>query len=163
MNWAWPQHIDCRHVLSRGVAFVVGEAVARVLLIQIPHHSISGHFSEHAGGGNRVAFAIALDQSRLGVGQPFDPQSIDKDMLGPGFQLIQSDIHRSPGGLANIDSIDRLDIDDGDRIADFRVSRNPAIKLLALLDVQLLRIVQRAARRGLRRASWTARQVPEQW
>src|SRR5437773_11806458 len=106
MDSAGPELPDGRIMLRGWIALMLGKAITGVKLVKFAHETIASDLGEDAGGGDRIAFAITLDEGGLGVGQPADPEAIDKDVLGPGLQLVQSDVHGAPGGLADIDLVD---------------------------------------------------------
>src|SRR5438552_6600264 len=129
-------------MLRSGVAFVLGKAIPRIYLIKLSHEPVAGDLRQDTGGGNGIAFAIALDQGGVGVWKPFDSQAIDEGVLRLRVQLVQRLVHGAPGRLPDVDLIDHGDIDAGDGVADFSVARDSRVELLPLLFGKLLGVVE---------------------
>jgi NAD(P)-dependent dehydrogenase (short-subunit alcohol dehydrogenase family) len=79
-------------------------------------------------GGGTLPFAVADAARRqgrrvvlVGLRGSADPQAIDQNVLWTRIQLVQSLVHRPPRCLADVDSVDHLYFDDGDRVTDLRM------------------------------------------
>src|SRR5262249_21756008 len=102
MDGAGAKGVDGGQMLGSWIAFVLGETVARILLLVIAHQAIAGDFCEDAGGGNGIALAVALHKRRLSICQPFDAQAIYENVLRFGDELIKGGLHAAPCGLADV-------------------------------------------------------------
>ena len=136
--------LDCGVMLRRGISFVLGKAVTRVKLVQLPHDVVAGDLGQDTGRGDRVTFAIALNQRCMRVRQPADSKPINQRMLGLGLQLVERHVHGPPCGLADVDLINHLDVHTGDGITNVRMRGNSGIKLFSLFLGKLLRVIQTA-------------------
>src|SRR5256885_15550641 len=138
MDSARPSLVVSRVMLRGGISFVFGKTIARINLVKITHEPIAGDLRQDTRGGDRVAFAIALDQRRLRVRQPLYSQAIDEHVLWSWIQLVQGNVHGAPCGLTNIDSINHFDIHGCDGETNFWMRGDDRIKLFALFFVKLL-------------------------
>jgi hypothetical protein len=124
------------------VTLVVRKAVAWIKRIELPHQTVSGDLGQNARGGDGVAAGIPGDQGGLGIRQPFNPKTIDEDVLGTRADLVEGLLHSPPGGLANVDPVDDLNIDPGDRPPNPGMAGKGRKELVSLRLGELLGVVE---------------------
>ena len=79
------------------VAFVLTETVFRKLGAEVTHHLIARDFRNHAGGSNREADAIAINDCRLRKWKWEHRQPIDQDMVRLQGEGDERGAHRFVG------------------------------------------------------------------
>jgi len=121
MNWTGPVRRQGREMSRGAVSFVFGKSVLRPLQVVIDHQSVPRYLGDHAGGGNRVTTGVAFDQGSVRKSERAHAAAIDQDVLRRGPQLFQGQVHRAVRGLENIDLIDYLEINAGDRPMNLRM------------------------------------------
>ena len=132
------------------VAFVLGETVFGPLFVVFAHEAVAGDLGEDAGGGYAVALGVALDNGGLGRGERGHGSAIHQHVGGGRVELGESGIHRSVGGLEDIDIVDERRVDDADAEMDLRFRVNGSEKFLADFLGELLRVVE--SQEGFREA-----------
>src|SRR5437879_12923624 len=68
MNRAGPKRLDRCQMLRRRIPLMFCKTIARMDLVEFSHQTIACHLGQHAGGGARITFCIAIDQRSLVVG-----------------------------------------------------------------------------------------------
>ena len=113
------------------VAFVLAEAIFREARAEVTHHLVARHFRDHAGGGDRQAVTIAVDDRGLREWKRKDGQSIDENVFGRGKERGDRGAHRFVRRAQNVDSIYLKVIDHADRPNDLGIARKIDINFFA--------------------------------
>ena len=64
------------------IAFMLGETVLGVLLIEVDHDAVAGDFGEDAGGGDGEAAGISFNFVLGGAGESGYGQAVDQGEVG---------------------------------------------------------------------------------
>ena len=131
------------------VAFVLAETIVGKACAEVTHHLVARHLGDHAGGGDRQAVTIAVDDRGLWEWKRKDRQSVDKDVIGRGKERGAGGAHRFVRRPQNVDSIDLEVIDHADRPNDLGIARKIDINFFAQFRYKLFRIVEFAMPKSL--------------
>ncbi len=101
-------------VLWRGVALMGGEPVLRVESVQLAHERIAVNFGNDGGGGDGEGERVAVEEPGLGAGV-VDAQGVDEEVIGRAGKSVDRGEHGEAGGLVDVDPVDGLGVDGGDR------------------------------------------------
>ena len=105
---------------------------------------IPGHLGNNRGSGNGRTTGIALDQSFLGQ-REVNGERIHIDKVGSNGQSLHGPLHRAPGGLEDVPTVNRVCV-----FARYRASHGPLpdarSQQLAAIRRKGLGIVQSANR-----------------
>ncbi len=112
------------------VAFVLAETILGEARAEVTHHHVARHFCDHAGGGDRQAVTIAVDDRGLREWKGKNRQSVDENVIGRRKERGDGGAHR----LVN----------------DFHIARNVDIDFFAQFRCKLFRIVEFAVPKSLR-------------
>ena len=96
-------------VLFGAVAFMLGEAIERVLLVQGQHHAVAGNFGNDGGGGDREAEGIALDDGTLRQRYGWQAHGIQQKRLWGRREAGDGFAHGVFRSLQNILCVDQFD------------------------------------------------------
>ena len=88
------------------VAFVLAEAILGEARAEVTHHHVARYFRDHAGGGDRQAVTISVDDRGLREWKWKDGQSVNESVIGQGKERGDGGAHRLVGRAQNVDSID---------------------------------------------------------
>jgi len=124
------------------VAFVAGEAVLGIGLVQFGHDAVAGDFGEDAGGGDGEAAGVAFDLILSGAGEAGDGQAVDEGEVGKGREGIERPGHGEVGGAEDIEAVDLLRFDDGDGGEEFRGGVEEIEELTAFGGGEFLGVVE---------------------
>ena len=142
VNVAGPKLPKCFEMLRSGVTLVIAEAVLRKLVVVFGHEAVARDFGEDAGGGDRKAFRVAIDQRRLGIERGENMRAVDERVIGTGVELKEGVIHRAEAGAKNVDGVDDFDIGDGDCVRNERRGGEEGVEAVAFFFGELLGVVQ---------------------
>jgi hypothetical protein len=128
------------HVLWRGVAFVLSEAVLRPLVRVFLHQAVTGDFRDDRCGGNAALDAVAPNNRTMRIVEPECVATIDQQIrwFNERLQLSDGEVHGFFGGNEDAMRIDVRGIGHAD--SPVAVRNNPFICFLALFLVQLLAV-----------------------
>jgi hypothetical protein len=87
------------------VAFVLAEAILGEARAEVTHHRVARHFRDHAGGGDRQAVTISVNDRCLREWKRKDGQSVDEHVIGRRKERGDGGAHRFVGRAQNVDSI----------------------------------------------------------
>jgi len=96
-------------MLFGAVAFMLGEAIERVLLVQGQHHAVAGNFGDDGGGGDGEAEGIALDDRTLRQRHGWQAHGIQQERLGGLREAGDGLAHGMFCSLQNILCVDQFD------------------------------------------------------
>ena len=96
------------------VAFVLAETILGETRAEVTHHHVARHFCDHAGGGDRQAVTIAVDDRGLREWKGKNRQSVDENVIGRRKERGDGDAHRLVGRAQNVDRVDLDGINDPD-------------------------------------------------
>ncbi len=84
------------------IALVPGKTVGGKLFAQFRHQGVACNLGDDAGGGNREAAPVAVDNRGVGAGEIIHRQSVHQRVLRQRRQLEQGPAHGQMRGLADI-------------------------------------------------------------
>jgi len=87
------------------VAFVLAETILGEARAEVTHHHVARHFCDHAGGGDRQAVTIAVDDRGLREWKGKNRQSVDENVIGRRKERGNGGAHRFVSRAQNVDSI----------------------------------------------------------
>ena len=96
------------------VAFVLGETVCGPLFVVLKHESVPSDLGEDAGGGDAKTLGVALDDSGLRRGERGHGATVYQRVRRGRCELGKSGVHRSIGGLEDVDLVDEHSVYDAD-------------------------------------------------
>ena len=131
-------------MLRGAVTFVFGETVLRELPVVIHHQTIARNLGQHAGSGDGIAEAVALDDGGLGEMERFHRAPIHEHVLRGRAQLVEREVHGQMSGLEDVDGVDLPGFNLAEPEANLRMFRERGEKLFALPFGELLGIIQPA-------------------
>ncbi len=100
--------VEPLEVIRRGIPFVPGEPVLRVQLIQLVQVSIARCFRKYGSSGNRLDFAVSLDDGLRENTDFWAMQAIDKHLVRQDMQAFHRTLHGKQARLQDIDGVDLL-------------------------------------------------------
>ena len=100
---------------------MLAETIFGKLRAEVTHHHVAPHLCDHAGGRDRQAIAVAIDDRSLGKRKRKNGQPINQDMIGGTGEDFDGGTHRFVGGAQNVDLVDLNGINDADRPGNFGV------------------------------------------
>src|SRR3712207_2600893 len=117
MKWGNSVYSDSLSVFSGGVSLIALPIIIRVFEGQGVHIIITVGLGQNAGGGDRLVFGVAFDDTSIrklatGVGQSLannvgvETITVDNQCLGTHVQLVDSPVHGQETGMKNVDFID---------------------------------------------------------
>jgi hypothetical protein len=124
------------------VTFVLAEAILGEPGAKVTHHPVARYLGDHAGGGDALTDAIAIDNRSLRKRKRNDRQPIDQDVIWRIDQGCDRQTHCSMARAQDIDAIDLYRIDNADRPLDFGIAHKIRIDLFAQFRSKLLGIIQ---------------------
>ncbi len=124
------------------VAFVLGETVCGPLFVVLKHESVPSDLGEDAGGGDAKTLGVALDDSGLRRGERGHGATVYQRVRRGRCELGKSGVHRSIGGLEDVDLVDEHSVYDADAKLNFCFRVNGTKKLLADFFSKLLGVVE---------------------
>src|SRR5437762_10474613 len=127
------------------ITFVLGEAIARTLPVEVDHHPIARDLGDDRCRRDRQTLAVAFDDRFGEAGKPRRAVAIDESEQRHALECCDRLDHRRKSGLQDIVAIDHADIGHAD--ADFSDTENDIVEFFALLGRELLRIID-AQRQG---------------
>src|ERR1035441_6500938 len=130
-------------MLWRAVALVRGQAVAGVLRVQFAHQAVAVDLGDDGGGSDGERERVAVKEARLGAGV-VEPHGVDEQMIRHDRERLDRGEHGDARGLVDVDAVDGLGVDLGDRDSDGDLA-DAAVELLAVLAGELLGILQAGA------------------
>ena len=89
-----------------GVAFVLGEMVVGVGLVEGGYFAVSGDFGEDRGGGDGLDFAVAAGDGFGWVGPIGEEVAVHQDQFGLDFELLHGAAHGQQAGPENVETVD---------------------------------------------------------
>ena len=113
------------------VTFMLAEAILRKMGTEVTHHSVTGNFRDHTGGGDGKAKAIAIDDGGLRKRKWNHGEAIDQYVIGRDRERGNGGAHRFVRRAQNIDPINLDGIDNSDRPAEFVISNQVVINFVA--------------------------------
>ena len=116
--------------LSR-VAFVLAKAILGKTGAKVTHHHVPRHFRDHAGGGDRQAEAIAVNNGGLWKWKGNNGQAIDQDVIWRAGECGDGGAHRFVRRAQDIDPVNLDGIDNTDRPTEFGSSDQLVINFFA--------------------------------
>ncbi len=141
-------------MVGRGIAPMAREAILGKNPIKLVHDPVTGHLGQDTGGGDAEAQSIPSHQGGLFHGQSLDGQTVDQG-VGRGMSLLlqslQGPPHGEMGRPEDVEMSDFLRTCLGDCIAHFGILRQPEVKLLPLLVIELLGVIQTLEGKTLRK------------
>jgi hypothetical protein len=114
-----------------GVAFVLAKAILGKTGAKVTHHHVPRHFRDHAGGGDRQAEAIAVNNGGLWKWKGNDGQAIDQNVVGRNGKRGKGRTHRFVRRAQDIDPVNLDGIDNTDRPTEFGSSDQLVINFFA--------------------------------
>ncbi len=127
---------------SGAVAFVLGETVCGPLFVVLKHEMVADDLGEDAGRGDAKTLGVALDNGSLRRGERRHGATIHQRVRGRRVELGEGGVHRSIGGLQDVDLIDKRSVYDPDAKMNFSFHVDGIEKFLADFFSKLLGVVE---------------------
>src|SRR5262245_13725815 len=140
MNWRRAEPPHSVLMLSRAVTLVPLETVTRVLTREVIHEAVAMRLGDDRRGRDREVDAVPFIEAVLRDVNARDVARVDEHVLRADRQRLHGAPHREQAGVVDIDAVDLLDVGAADRDRDGD-GANSALGVLALLEVELLRII----------------------
>jgi hypothetical protein len=121
MDRTRPEFMEFQEMQFGAVTFMLAETIFGKMGAEVTHHSVTGDFGDHAGGGNAKAEAIAVYDGGLWPWKGNHGQTIDQNVIGRDGKRGNSHAHRFMGRTQDINPVDLDRIDNADGPADFGV------------------------------------------
>jgi len=140
VNGRGPEPLERGQMRADGIALMLGEAIARILCIQLVHERIPSGFGQDRGSRNGQAQAVSLHDCLLWYREILESPSIEEEVLGHQGKAVHRAAHGKEPGPVNVDAIDLLDFGEGDRPCD---SARPDLcrESVSRCRIELLRII----------------------
>lgn len=136
---------ECFEMLPRAIALVLGETIRGKLGVDPLHKTIPCHLRNHARGRDGKRQPVALHQCLVRNRQTFHRQSIHQRDIRRFRKRTKGKRHRLVGGAQDIDFINFLRPDQGDRPYHIGVSGDFRVENLPPPLRQLLGIIEKWA------------------
>lgn len=124
------------------IAFMLAEFVARIPRIHLDHDAVARDFGEDAGGGDAEAEPVATHQRRLWNGEGANRETVDQHVIGYGGERGDGATHRFVGRTQDIQPVDLLALDDGERPKNRFVAGDFSKESVAFAGGESLGVVQ---------------------
>lgn len=129
-------------MFAHTIAFVAGEAILRILCIQLAHQTISGDFGNDACRGDAQAQPVAADQCGVLDRQTAYGKPVDQGMIRCSGEIRHGSGHGEVRGVQNVQPVDFLHGGLGHGPLDLRSRGQGAVKLFTFGRGELFRIGQ---------------------
>lgn len=129
-------------VQAGAVAFVAGEAVDGILLVERLHEAVSGDLGDDAGGGNGETTGIASDDVPVGAGESGYGESVDQGQFGEWIEGLEGLGHGAMGGSEDVKPVDLIGLEDGHADAEVGEVLQGVVESFAFFRTQLFGIVE---------------------
>ena len=140
MEWAGAVFDEGAAVFGCGIAFVRSETVLGVEHVEFAHEGVTMDLGDDRGGGDGERERVAVEDAGLGAGM-IDAHGVNEQVVGCDAEALDGDEHGEAGGLVDVEAIDGLGVDFGDRKGDGNLA-DLAIEALALLAGELLGVFE---------------------
>ncbi|MCP1765995.1 hypothetical protein M2202_005195 [Bradyrhizobium japonicum] len=94
---------------------MIGEAVAWVTHVECPHQRIARDLGQNGSGSDARGFGVSFDDRLLRDRDIFKAFRVDQEMLRGEPKPFNSPPHCEDTGPVDVDGVDFLDFDKGDR------------------------------------------------
>jgi hypothetical protein len=142
VDGAGSESLEGAEVIGSAVAFVLGEAVAGVELVELEHETVACDLGEDTGGCDARAQGIAFDEGGLGKRDAGDVEAVDEDVIWRGLELMEGEEHGLVGGVEDVDGVDAVGFHASDGVMDGGVRGEEGEEGVALGGGELFGVVK---------------------